>query len=88
MPEYNLAQHRLDSIAAGWQKDIDNKQAELDNMYKAYDAEQVMLSDELKKKEKTSFLIKKKNFVICNANALVLKAIYSKKTRTGKACAG
>ena len=60
MPEYNLAQHRLDSIAAGWQKDIDNKQAELDNMYKAYDAEQVMLSDELKKKREDQLFNKEK----------------------------
>ena len=60
MPEYKMAQHRLDSIAAGWQKDIDNKQSELDNMYKAYDAEQVMLSEDLKKKREDQLFNKEK----------------------------
>lgn len=61
MPDYKLAQHRLDSIAAGWQKDIDSKQADLDNMYKAYDAEQVMLSDDLKKKREDQLFNKEKD---------------------------
>lgn len=60
MPDYKLAQQRLDSIAAGWQKDIDAKQTELDNMYKAYDAEQVMLSDDLKKKREDQLFNKEK----------------------------
>ena len=50
MPDYTQAQKQLDGIAAGWQKDIDAKQASLDKMYKDYEAEQVMLSDDLKKK--------------------------------------
>ena len=50
MPEYKTAQKQLDDVAAGWQKDIDGKQADLDKMYKDFEAEQVMLSDELKKK--------------------------------------
>jgi outer membrane protein len=50
MPDYASAQKQLDDIAAGWQKDIDTKQSELDNMYKSFEAEQVMLSDDLKKK--------------------------------------
>ncbi|MBS1759224.1 MAG: OmpH family outer membrane protein [Bacteroidetes bacterium] len=61
MPDYKLAQHRLDSIAAGWQKDIDGKQADLDNMYKTYDAEQVMLSDDLKKKREDQLFNKEKD---------------------------
>ena len=39
MPEYSTAQKQLDDIAAGWQKEIDNKQATLDKMYREYDAE-------------------------------------------------
>ncbi len=50
MPDYKTAQSQLDNIAAGWQKDIDGKQTQLDNMYKNYESEQVMLSDDLKKK--------------------------------------
>ncbi|MEQ1675735.1 MAG: OmpH family outer membrane protein [Chitinophagaceae bacterium] len=60
MPDYKEAQKQLDDVAAGWQKDIDGKQVELDNMYKNYEAEQVMLSDELKKKREDQLFNKEK----------------------------
>jgi outer membrane protein len=60
MPEYKTAQKQLDDIAADWQKDIDTRQSELDNMYKSYEAEQVMLSDELKKKREDQLFNKEK----------------------------
>src|ERR1700754_3209647 len=50
MPEYKDAQKKLDATSMQWQKEIDTKQAALDKMYKDFDAEQVMLSDTLKKK--------------------------------------
>ena len=50
LPEYKEAQQKLDQFSKMWQQEIDKKSAELDRMYKDYDAEQVMLSDELKKK--------------------------------------
>jgi outer membrane protein len=60
MPEYKEAQKQLDDVAAGWQRDIDGKQVELDNMYKSYEAEQVMLSDDLKKKREDQLFNKEK----------------------------
>lgn len=60
MPEYAAAQKQLDAVAAGWQKDIDTKQSDLDRMYKAYEAEQVMLSDDLKKKRQDQLFLKEK----------------------------
>lgn len=50
MPEYKEAKQKLDQFSKMWQQEIDKKSADLDRMYKEYDAEQVMLSDELKKK--------------------------------------
>ena len=50
LPEYKEAQTRLNQFSVLWQQDIEKKQTELDKMYKDFDAEQVMLSDELKKK--------------------------------------
>ncbi len=50
LPEYKKAQERLNQISEQWQKEIDYKQTSLDSMLKNYDAEQVMLSDDLKKK--------------------------------------
>ena len=81
MPDYKDAQKQLDQISAQWQKEIDDKQVVLDKMYKDYEAEQVMLSDDLKKKERMNYLTRKKKSGICNANALVLKGICSKKAR-------
>ncbi|MBI1341896.1 MAG: OmpH family outer membrane protein [Terrimonas sp.] len=60
MPEYSAAQKQLDDIAAGWQKEIDDKQAELDKMYREFDAEQVMLTDDLKKKREDQLFVKEK----------------------------
>ena len=37
LPDYKIAQKQLDDITAGWQKDIDEKQAALDKMYKDYE---------------------------------------------------
>lgn len=60
MPDYKEAQKQLDDIAAGWQTEINNKQTDLDKMYKDYEAEQVMLSDELKKKREDQLFNKEK----------------------------
>jgi outer membrane protein len=60
MPDYKEAQKQLDDIAAGWQKDIDGKQTDLDKMYKDFEAEQVMLTEELKKKREDQLFNKEK----------------------------
>ncbi|HLG39462.1 MAG TPA: OmpH family outer membrane protein [Chitinophagaceae bacterium] len=60
MPDYTQAQKQLDGIAADWQKDIDDKQTSLDKMYKDYEAEQVMLSEDLKKKREDQLFLKEK----------------------------
>jgi outer membrane protein len=60
MPEYKDAQKKLDDISTQWQKEIDVKQSALDKMYKDYDAEQVMLSPELKKKREDELFVREK----------------------------
>ena len=60
MPEYKEAQKKLDQVSMQWQKEIDDKQAALDKMYKDYDAEQVMLSDTLKKKREDQLFNREK----------------------------
>lgn len=61
MPEYKAAQKQLDDVAATWQKEIDRMQTDLDKMYKDYEAEQVMLSDDLKKKREDQLYVKEKS---------------------------
>ncbi len=60
LPEYKDAQKKLDHFSKMWQQEIDKKSADLDKMYKEYDAEQVMLSDELKKKREDELYNKEK----------------------------
>ena len=50
VPEYKEAQKKLDNFSEIWQKELDQRQAAMDKMYKDYDAEQVMLTEVLKKK--------------------------------------
>ena len=60
LPEYKTAQQRLDQFSEQWQQEIDKKSADLDKMYKDFDAEQVMLSDELKKKREDELFNREK----------------------------
>jgi outer membrane protein len=60
LPEYKQAQTKLDEVSAQWQKDIDAKLLDVDRMYKSYQAEQVMLSDEMKKKREDEIIKKEK----------------------------
>ena len=60
LPEYKDAQKLLDQFSEQWQQEIDQKQALVDKMYKDYDAEQVMLTDVLKKKREDELYNKEK----------------------------
>lgn len=60
LPDYKDAQKKLDETSELWQKEIDQKSAELEKMYKNFEAEQVMLSDELKKKREDEIYNKEK----------------------------
>jgi len=60
IPEYKDADVKLKQIGEQWQKEIDDKQAQLDKMYKNYEAEQFMLTDELKKKREDELFVREK----------------------------
>ncbi len=60
IPDYKEAQKKLDQFSLQWQKEIDDKQAQLDKMYRDFEAEQVMLSEELKKKREDELFIREK----------------------------
>lgn len=50
LPEYNNAQGELDKISVTWQKEIEAKISEVDKMFKAFKEEEILLTDEMKKK--------------------------------------
>lgn len=60
VPDYVNADKKLQAVSDQWQNEIDSKQSALNDMYKNYDAEQYMLSDELKKKREDELFNKEK----------------------------
>ena len=60
IPEYKEADKKLKALGDQWQLEIDQKQMTLDKMYKNYEAEQFMLSDDLKKKREDELFVKEK----------------------------
>ncbi|WKN33363.1 OmpH family outer membrane protein [Porifericola rhodea] len=49
MPEYQEAQSQIDQLAAEWQTEIQGKQQEIDEMYSELKAEEVLLTEEMRK---------------------------------------
>ena len=60
IPDYKQAQQKLDEFSGLWQQELDQKQVAVDKMFKDYDAEQVMLPDNLKKKREDELYNKEK----------------------------
>ena len=61
IPEFNQAQDKLDALSADWQKEIENKYADVDKMYRSYQQEQVLLTDEMKVKREEAIIKKEKS---------------------------
>ncbi len=60
VPEYKEADKKLQQLGDQWQKELDDKQMVLDKMYKNYEAEQIMLTEDLKKKREDELFVKEK----------------------------
>ncbi|MEO8149932.1 MAG: OmpH family outer membrane protein [Bacteroidia bacterium] len=60
IPDYKTAQQTLDQISIGWQKEIEGKYAIIDKLYKDYQAEQILLTDEMRKKREAEIVEKEK----------------------------
>jgi outer membrane protein len=50
MPEYKEAQEQLDKQSKEWQESVELQYAEIEKLYKAYKAEQILLTEDLKTK--------------------------------------
>jgi outer membrane protein len=48
MPEYGKAQSEIDQLSGAWQKEIEDMQLKVDELYRTYQAEQVLLTEEMK----------------------------------------
>ena len=56
IPEYTDAQDILDELASEWQKEIEDMFAEVDNMYKDYQAEAVLLPEDMKRQKENEII--------------------------------
>ena len=61
LPEFTEAQAQLDELSNQWQKEIEAKFAEVDKMYKDYQAQMVLLPDDMKKKKEQDIVDKEKD---------------------------
>ena len=53
IPEYKTAQDELNQLSVQWQKEIEAKYSEIDQLYKAYKADEVLLTEDMKQKRQT-----------------------------------
>ena len=60
IPEFNQAQDKLDDLSEDWQKEIEAKYTAVEKMYRAYQKEQVLLTDAMKSKREEA-IIKQEN---------------------------
>jgi outer membrane protein len=51
LPQYADAQKQLDKVADGWQKDVESRMKAVDDMYKQFQAEQVLMTDPMKQQK-------------------------------------
>ena len=61
IPAYKSAQDQIDKLSAEWQKEIDGKYADIDKMYKNFQTEKVLLTDEMKTKREDEIVKKEQD---------------------------
>ena len=61
IPEFNQAQDKLDEISKQWQEEIEAIYAEVDKMYRDYQTQEVLLTDEMKTKRENAIIVKEKS---------------------------
>jgi outer membrane protein len=62
IPAYKAAQQQLDQLSAQYQKELESMHAEIEQMYKDFQSESVLLSDEMKRKREDVIITKEKEY--------------------------
>lgn len=58
IPEYLAAQKQLDALSVQWQEEVDTRFADIENLYKKYQEDQVLLSEEMRRKREDEIVTK------------------------------
>ena len=56
IPEFQQAQDKLDAFSSDWQKEIESRYADVEKMYRAYQQEQVLLTEPMKNKREEAIM--------------------------------
>ena len=56
IPSYNAAQTELDKVSETWEAEVAVEYTEIETMYKTYQSERVLLTDEMKKQREDEIL--------------------------------
>ena len=60
IPSYKAAQDQLDKLAADWQTEIETAYTEIEKMYKDFQAEKVLLTEEMKVRKEEEIINREK----------------------------
>ena len=60
LPDYKSSLNQIDGMSQQFQKQVDESFVEIDRMYKAYQADQVLLTDEMRKRRENDIIEKEK----------------------------
>lgn len=60
IPSFKAAQEQLDKLSSQYQKEVEGKYAEVDKMYQDYQAEKVLLTEEMRQKREEEIIGKER----------------------------
>ncbi|GHE23189.1 hypothetical protein GCM10017764_01570 [Sphingobacterium griseoflavum] len=60
IPEYVSAQKQLDDLSTNWQEEVDKQYGEIEKLYKAYQNDQVLLNDDMRKRREDEIVNKER----------------------------
>jgi outer membrane protein len=60
IPEYQAAEREIEELSIEWQTEIENKFAEIDELYRQYQAEAPLLPDEMKRQREDEIIAKER----------------------------
>mgnify|MGYP006198142901 FL=1 len=61
IPEYKQAQQQLDDLSYDWQEDIERAYQEIDQLYRAYQTDKVLLTDKMRQTREDEIIQKEKD---------------------------
>jgi outer membrane protein len=79
MPAYISAQKEADKLASAWQREIESMQKEIDKLERNYQAEEILLTEEMKKKRQYEVAEKKRELREYQSRVFGYNGIFFKK---------